>query len=302
MFAKSYMKKMNVVCIWQGLGNQMFQYAFAKSLEMHTGRKVYIDAENLSDKIIGEELGSNTVRDYGLRNFKISLKQVDKVKRSFWYYMRADKWYYEIIKALDEQGIYPYKYFSQKGFNDISLPKPALDEVEPNTYIKGWFQSENYFVDIRDVLLKEFVPKRQIVFPEQLLEKIEKRESVSVHIRRGDYKECNMVLNTNYYDTAMNIICRKIDNPLWVVFSDDIAYVKENYRFKGETVFVDNSYELKDYEQLILMSKCKHNIIANSTFSWWGAWLNQNQGKHIVAPTKWFSSQGNIVPPDWIQV
>ena len=107
------MRDYNVVCIWQGLGNQMFQYAFARSLAIHTGRDVYIDAESLNKKIIGEELGSNTIRDYGLSNFNITLKQVDSLRRCLWNYTRKDKWYYEMVEILCEKGKYPYKYYRE---------------------------------------------------------------------------------------------------------------------------------------------------------------------------------------------
>ena len=104
----------------------MFQYAFARSLAIHTGRDVYIDAESLNKKIIGEELGSNTIRDYGLSNFNITLKQVDSLRRCLWNYTRKDKWYYEMVEILCEKGKYPYKYYSQKGFDDISGYKPLM--------------------------------------------------------------------------------------------------------------------------------------------------------------------------------
>lgn len=296
------MKQCNVVCIWQGLGNQMFQYAFAKSLEVHTGRRVYIDAENNRKKIIGEALGSNTFRKYRLDNFKISLKQVKLAKRSMWNYTRGDKWYYELIKMLIEQGKYPYMYFSQKDFNDISILAPPIEEIEENTYIKGWFQSYKYFFDIRHILLNEFVPKRDIVLNEYVKKNVQNRESVSVHIRRGDYIRNNMALTREYYIAAMDFVSGKINNPVWIVFSDDIEYVKAHYIFEKSVVFIDESYHLEDYEQLMLMSKCKHNIIANSTFSWWGAWLNQNENKTVIAPTKWYGSQRNIVPESWIKL
>lgn len=296
------MKGKNVVCIWQGLGNQMFQYAFAKSLEIHTGRHVFIDAENSYGKTVGEELGSNTFREYGLDNFKISLKKISKFQKSMWYYTRGDKWYYEIIKMLVEQGKYPYKYFSQNGFYDISLPSPAIEEIENNTYIKGWFQSEHYFWDIRDILLKEFTPKKEIITSQNILEAIQNVESVSVHIRLGDFQKNNMVLDKDYYTKAMDLMSRNVRNPIWVVFSDNISHVEKKYCFDGKVIFIDNSYHLKDYEQLILMSKCKHNIIANSTYSWWGAWLNQNKNKFVIAPAKWFNSQRNIVPSEWIRI
>lgn len=296
------MRESNVVCIWQGLGNQMFQYAFAKSLELHTNRKVYIDPEALHEKIIGTEMGSDTVREYGLDNFQISLKHVSKLKRCMWNYTREDKWYYEIIKMLLEKDRYPFKYFSQQNFGDISVVNPSFDDLGNNIYIKGWFQTEDYFSDIRDVLLREFQPRKEILVEEELSKVIEETNSVSVHIRRGDYKKSNMVLNSTYYEEAKKKILEKTENPVWIVFSDDIDYVKDELCFEGKIYFIDDSYGLKDYEQLILMSRCKYNIIANSTFSWWGAWLNQNEKKCVVAPTKWFGSQKNIVPKDWIKI
>lgn len=146
------------------------------------------------------------------------------------------------------------------------------------------------------------MPKEKIIFPNGIMKKILEKESVSVHIRRGDYKSHNLLLDDGYYLAAADMISHRINNPVWIVFSDEINYVKENYRFKGEVIYIDDSYKLKDYEQLILMSQCKHNIIANSTFSWWGAWLNQNKNKCVVAPSKWISSQKNIVPIDWIKI
>lgn len=293
---------MNVVCIWEGLGNQMFQYAFAKSLEIHTGRRVYIDAESLRGKKIGEEQGASTLREYGLSNFKISLKQVGKAQRRLWNYTQKDKWYHEIIEALMENNKYPYKYFSQKGFNDISVPTPSLLEIEKNTYLKGWFQSEKYFADIRSIILKEFEPLQEIAFSKDLVETIAGTDSVSVHIRRGDFKKTKIMLDQSYYVAAMEAVKSKISAPVWIVFSDDIPYVKEKYPFGQNTIFIDDTYKLKDYEQLILMSKCKHNIIANSTFSWWGAWLNRHEDCCVIAPRKWFSSQGNIVPDSWTKI
>lgn len=280
----------------------MFQYAFAKSLEVYTGRNVYIDVERAGKKPIGEGSGSNIIREYGLNNFNITLKQVHKVKRSMWNYICGDKWYYEVVKFLIEHDKYPYKYFSQKGFQNISIPIPTFDEIEGNTYIKGWFQTEKYFADIRDILLKEFTPKKEILLPAEIEEIISETESVSVHIRRGDYKKSKMVLDREYYIEALKMLSDKIKAPMLVVFSDDIEYVKEHYSFEESVIYIDDSYKLKDYEQMILMSKCKHNIIANSTFSWWGAWLNTNESKTVIAPVKWFSSQKNIVPTDWIQL
>lgn len=178
-------------------------------------------------------------------------------------------------------------------------------------FVDEYYQNEKYFIDIADEIKKEFVLKNDFsAKAKEYLQRIENSNSVSLHIRRGDYvanKKINAyhgVCGLDYYNEAMKIIKEKINNPIFFVFSDDIHWAEEN--LKGtEFVFV-SCPEIEDVEELILMSKCKHNIIANSSFSWWGAWLNKNPEKIVIAPKRWFNDkkaeQINIAPANWLRI
>ncbi|MEI6553564.1 MAG: alpha-1,2-fucosyltransferase, partial [bacterium] len=135
--------------------------------------------------------------------------------------------------------------------------------------------------------------------------------SISIHIRRGDYisnQEANNFhgsCSIDYYTEAINIIKGKVSNPIFFVFSDDIAWVKENLKSDIVATWV-SEYNLDNTEDLLLMSFCKHQIIANSSFSWWGAYLNRNINKIVIAPKKWIANKGyntdEITPSSWIKL
>lgn len=177
--------------------------------------------------------------------------------------------------------------------------------------IKGLHQTAFFASLVRDELLNEFsfMEKKE----KKLLDIIKTigNQSVSIHIRRGDYiKEDNIVHYGNictfeYYKNAINYIEEKIDNPQYYVFSDDIKYVQENFIIEGAIYVTPDMFDFyEDWYDMCLMSKCKHNIIANSTFSWWGAWLNQNPSKIVIAPKKWINTYEyiDIYPKEWITI
>ena len=134
---------------------------------------------------------------------------------------------------------------------------------------------------------------------------------MAIHVRRGDYindKKTSLVHNVcdlNYYERAIDVIKAQVNNPTFFVFSDDIEWAGENLPVNPNARYVSN-LEGEDYEELILMSMCEHNIIANSTFSWWGAWLNQNPNKIVIAPKQWLvnktSAELDILPKDWLKI
>jgi hypothetical protein len=134
--------------------------------------------------------------------------------------------------------------------------------------------------------------------------------SVSIHIRRGDYVQNHRVLRENgicslsYYKRAVAELEKTQKDIFYFIFSDDINWVKKNISLGRDTVFVSDT-TLTDSEELVIMSKCKHNIIANSSFSWWAAWINQNPNKICVAPKPWFNTakyDSNLIPKSWIQL
>lgn len=285
---------MYVVRIWEGLGNQMFQYAMAKSLEYRTGQKVYLDINHAYKDSFAWE-GKHIGRDYMLDNFKITLEPVQVEKMPAFSFLKQQTIWDKVIFYLgtkmkcpigflqDEDGMFHGEYFRRRG----------------NYYVFGWFQQEAYFKDIRKVLLKEFRPKEKIAVPAELLRILKNENTVSIHVRRGDYLKWGNACDSLYYHRAMEYMNQKVEKPIYLVFSDDMEWVRNNLPIQGEVVEISENYNFKDYEELLIMSRCRHQIISNSTFSWWAAWLNQNDKKHVVAPSKWFQSQKNIVPKEW---
>lgn len=267
---------MIIIKLKGGLGNQLFQYAFGLFLAKKRGEELKIDNNNLFS-------GSDTVRFYDLDNFNISAtvasdSEIKRVKPKFSLLIKI---YKKIFK----------KYH-------IGYEKNIL-ETKAN-YIEGFFQSYKYLEPIKEQLLKEITLKEDIDYKLQ-------SNAISVHIRRGDYvnnKEC-FICGLEYYNRAFRIIKEKVVDPVFYIFSDDIVWAKENLDNKDNLVFV-SSPELTNCEELIIMSRCKHNIISNSTFSFWGAWLNQNPNKIVIAPNKWnnvfMDEYNDLLPPNWLQI
>ena len=171
--------------------------------------------------------------------------------------------------------------FKEPGFDFTKIP------YSQNLSIDGYFQSEKYFKDYDKLIRDKFEPTDEI--KNKLLEKygkiLEKEEICSIHVRRGDYlnlPQHHPVMNMNYYMKAVKQIGKKYT---YLIFSDDIPWCKQNFPNIENFIFIEGQ---EDYEDMFLMSFCKNNIICNSSFSWWGAWLNENKTKRIIAPKNWF--------------
>lgn len=182
-----------------------------------------------------------------------------------------------------------------------------------NVYLDGYWQSEKYFNDIEDVIRKEFaITVRQTGENLKLAELISSRESVSLHVRRGDYvsdlqtSKVHGTCGLDYYARAIAKICSRVDEPYFFVFSDDPEWSKANLYLSHPVIFVDHNNALTSYEDLRLMSQCRHHITANSSFSWWGAWLNSSPNKIVITPARWFNKQSfntqDLIPKSWIQL
>ena len=279
-----------------GLGNQMFQYA--------TGRRIANDkkvALKLDTTAYGNQPSSETVRKFELQNFnfKIDLASADEIQK---------------IK-------YPFGIFSksmrlikQKVFRQYNIGfRPAILKVSGNYYLDGYFKNEQYFKSIEEIIRQEFTLKEPLGPAGQAAQDdmLHTNLPVSLHIRRGDYVQDKNTLSyhgalpLSYYESAISHLSQKIGPFHLFVFSDDITWAKENLHTDFPTTFVSKP-EISDYQELILMSLCKHNIIANSSFSWWSAWLNSNPNKIVLAPKKWLAKTGNDfykeIPPSWIKL
>lgn len=281
---------MIAVRIWEGLGNQLFQYAYARALELRTGQKVYLDISEY-------EMKPQPIREYELCHFRIRQPVIHCAK--VLPFVNRDKYYAKDMRRL--------KYFPVGLVKeDDCYFKQELCALNGLLYIKGWFQSEKYFKEFTHSIREELYPRNKISISRKLKRILEFDNTVSVHIRRGDFKKYRNILSDEYYEKAKEMISRLIGEPYFIIFSDDIPYVKENMNFEPKCFYVEPKYLYKDYEELMIMSRCKHNIIANSTFSWWGAWLNCNENKIVIAPKKWFPDKlekdVNIVPDEWLRV
>ena len=208
-----------------------------------------------------------------------------------------------ILSALRKTGFIKRKsYIKEKRSShfDASVFKNNV------VYLDGYWQNELYFKDIRELLLPELTSSSSISdLGCAYLESIKNSNSVSLHVRRGNYlntKNIN-VLDIDYYMKAADYIRKNVAKPTFYVFSDDLEWCKNSLGFLEDCIYVDRTQT--DVDDLKLMSFCRHNIIANSSFSWWGAWLNQNPKKTVIAPKGWLLNDpdsSNVILSDWVKL
>lgn len=289
---------MRIVRILGGIGNQMFQYAFYKKLE-EIDNDVKIDCTGFENYRLhnGYELEKIFNIDAKYANL-MEVKQISNI---------SDNIFLKVIR----------KIFGGKENEFIEnglVYNPHLLTNKKIYYYDGYWQSYKYFQDIQNKIKNEFSFKNEL---DQLnlryAERILKDNSVSIHIRRGDYisnKRAEKVLNNictkEYYEKAVSEIYKRFECPTFYIFSDDMDWVKSNIYFGDNCTFVDWNNGKDSYKDMQLMSLCKHNIIANSSFSWWGAYLNSYDAKIVISPNKWTndgkSNIDDIIPNKWIRV
>ncbi len=170
-------------------------------------------------------------------------------------------------------------------------------------FLTGYWHNQKYFKSFYSQLIKEFEFISKPDIPnEELIKYIKEENSISIHIRRGDYANLDNILPINYYHNAIDYIKKKVKNPKFIYFSDEPNWVKENLTINNSDIIVDFNDSSEGYNDMRLMSLCKHNIIANSTLSWWGAWINQNPDKIVIAPKSYDNKTNDFCPIDWIKI
>jgi len=295
---------MNKVLIYGGLGNQMFQYALNIALN-EKGNKSKILFTNFFYN--QHHNGFNLSRAFKIR-LPFPLNVYDFLLSYGEIVFRNKKVSYLLQKLITRH--HKKKYISYREEEEFIYDEKIFNKTS-NLFVGIW-QVEAYFKDYKDIVSREFVFK----YPKDkknknLIEEINARNSISIHVRKGDYnssawsKTHDVIKDKTYYINAINYLNEKIQDPHYYIFSDDIPWVKENLEFPGCT-FVDHNKGKNAYIDMYLMSLCKHNIIANSTFSWWGAWLNPNKDKVVIAPKKWLNSSEiivkDLIPDSWIKL
>lgn len=284
-----------------GLGNQMFQYARGRAVtsELKTDLKLDISGFGVSNSFIYSQ---DTPRQYSLDVFNIKICFADKVEVE--KLIPKSTLLKKVLRRLGLSGFLKGQAFERPGGFENNL-KP----VKNDSYLEGWWQDERYFKKIENIIRSEFTLKLAIGSKAQdYFNEIKRYNAVGVHVRRGDYisnknaSAYHGVCSLEYYQAAIKIVSEKIEAPIFFIFSDDLEWCRNNLNINYPTVFVSDN---KDYEDLILLSACRHNIIANSSFSWWAAWLNNNPEKIIIAPQRWFNDEKinpGIIPTEWIKI
>lgn len=281
---------MIIVRLVGGLGNSMFEYALGRRLSIQNSDELRFDISSYK---------TNKIADcsYWLESFDIDIRG----------------------KTIGPAGRLVHEMTHMRRIQTIKARffefDPTILTLRGDIMLHGWWQSEKYFREIRETLLKDFTPC-EALSAENIAAKsrMSSQNSIAVHIRRADYvanpktRRIHGELPQRYFLEAIEYIKEKTGTPVLYIFSDDLAWVKNNWTFPYETIYVDwNPDDPIGWKAMIMQSYGKHNIIANSSFGWWGAWLNQNPDKIVVTPEKWFRdypahNTRDLVPESWVRI
>jgi len=284
-----------------GLGNQMFQYSAGRALSLRLGQPLKLDARDFSGYKLhqGFELGR-------LFNCDTEIATDDDLR--FVLGWQRTKLVQRVLRRPQLKSLRYKSYIVEPCFNYWG----GINNLKDDVYLDGYWQSEKYFVEFADKIREDFTFKLPFsVQNAEIAQQISQVNAVSLHVRRGDYANnlkttaTHGLCSLEYYRAAIDYVSAQVSQPCFFIFSDDIAWVKANLLINSPTVFIDHNANQESYNDMRLMSLCKHNIIANSSFSWWGAWLNPNIEKIVIAPKQWFSKPTDtrdLIPASWVRV
>jgi hypothetical protein len=272
---------MIIMQLMGGMGNQMFQYAFGRSLSLKYNVPLKLDLSILKRRDFGPDF---VYRDYDLDLFNVFA--------DFDINMESK------VHHLSE----PHFHFSEKSLN-------YYESIDGDLSIYGYWQSPKYFAYAEEIIRKDFQFRDTVSGPAvTMMAEIRATNSVVINVRRTDYLNTDFhgVMGLEYIMAGVEIIRSKIKNPHFFIFSDDIDWCRENIRLDNMTI-VDHQYKGDRFgNYLQLMKACKHYIIPNSTFAWWGAWLNDNPDKIVITPAKWFADPNlitaDLIPVEWLRI
>ena len=290
---------MVIVRLIGGLGNQLFQYAAGRALSHRHGVSLKLDASAFEQY---------PLRRYSLAPFNIAadfatpeeVAHLTGAGRTGFRKRVSQLVYPRLLPRF--RTVYKERHFHYDS---------GFEAVGKRVYLIGFWQSERYFIEVADLLRKELTFQHPPDPPNRLLcEQIDAVDAISVHVRRGDYvsnpstSAFHGSCSPAYYRAAVRHLAQGLSTPHVFAFSDDLAWVRANLSLDLPVTYVMHNGEAKDYEDLRLMGRCKHHVIANSTFSWWGAWLSDAPGKVVVAPRQWFNDPAietrDVIPDTWL--
>jgi len=286
-----------------GLGNQLFQYAAGLRLAQVRSVELKLDITGYSNS------NYRTKRHYELAPFNVTQEfaSEEEIAKLIQPQPRLLTRLFQRITGKGEQ--LPMSYTKEPHYQF----DPSILDLPDGVYLDGYWQSERYFADIAELIREEVTVRDPLVGRNaELGQKIADCQAVSMHVRRGDYVNNEIthrvhgVCGLDYYARAVEYIASRINRPVFFIFSDDPAWVRENIKLDHPVQIVDHNDPEHGYEDLRLMSLCCHHIIANSSFSWWGAWLNPRQDKIVIAPKRWFNDYhadtSDLCPVSWVRL
>ena len=278
-----------IVNIAGGFGNQLFSYAFGYALSQEKNAKLCLDTST-------QDSGMTRKLDLINLNVAYDCRMTHKYGTSY-----MDKVFLNKIRKLNAIG-WTNQFYIEK---NPTVYEPSVHDINTSTYFKGNWQSEKYFKDYREELCRMFTPVKPFSpHAQAMIDEVAQGNSVAIHIRRGDYMDLGNTISMDYYERAINSIRPMLEKPVFYIFSDDRDYCKAYF----ESHFKDLNFKYPVYpsenttlDDFFLMTACKHQIIANSSYSWWAAWLNSNPEKRIIAPevNMW---SGDFYPDEWLKI
>ena len=290
---------MIVVRLTGGLGNQLFQYAMGRYLAARHGVELVLE-----DSFYVEPPKGSTPRRYELDKYPINARRTDAAERRTLrsYTGRICK---RLRRLVQLPG--PFTYVHER----IGQFENQVRELPDDVFLDGYWQSESYFAGIHDILRDEYSPLIPMsAEDESTAGQMNRCQSISLHIRRGDYvtntaaNAMHGMCDLDYYERAIRYMAEKLTEPAFFVFSDDMQWVQENLLIDFPYYHVKHNSTATDFQDLRLMSLCQHHIVANSSFSWWAAWLNPSAEKMVVRPKTWFvglpQASAWACPQEWV--
>ncbi len=287
---------MIVVKLMGGLGNQMFQYAAGRALSLKHHVPLLCDEEFLNRN----PKGAYTQRRPELHQVKI---KAETASRNILKNFQQDNFWDKIFRRKDAEP-------------DVLIEGQAVNSrfftVGKQVYLNGFWQSEEYFANYRPALLHEFQPAYDLdETAKKYLHQIRNCNAVSIHVRRGDYvqhpgaNQFHGLIGMQYYTKAIEHVRHLKESCHFFIFSDDLPWCKQNFNFLDKITFVESNSDFS-FTDMYLMKHCRHHIIANSSYSWWGAWLCEEPGNITVAPGQWLMDKNlsteKIYCKNWIRI
>jgi hypothetical protein len=282
-----------------GLGNQMFQYAAGRALSLERDVPLLLDVSAFLNYQLHQ--GFELERIFNCKCEIASENDVEEVLG--WQYSSGVR---RVLSRTSMAAFRGKTFALEPHFHYWNGIKKAPSDC----YLAGYWQSDKYFSAVADQIREDFSFKLPMSLENfEISSEVRKTESVSLHVRRGDYiSNINNIktyaaCSIDYYRDAINCILSRLESPCFYIFSDDVDWVRRNLKIECRHRYVVNNSSSESFNDMRLMSLCNHHIIANSSFSWWGAWLNADPDKIVIAPKRWFINENitrDLLPSEWV--